>query len=54
MSNIGELLSRDQVTEIRKQLEDGIAPKTVAYNYGKHVNTIYHIRRNRDWKGYDA
>jgi hypothetical protein len=51
---MGELLSKDQIDSIRKQLADGKAPKTIAFGYGKHDNTIYHIRRNKNWKGYDA
>jgi hypothetical protein len=52
--NVGELLSRDQITSIRKLLSEGKAPKTIAFDFGKHVNTIYHIKRNKEWKGYDA
>lgn len=54
MANNGELLTRDQVSQIRTKLEKGIAPKTIAHEFGKHVNTIYHIRRNQKWEGYDA
>lgn len=52
--NVGELLSRDQLVKIRALLASGVAPKTIAFDFNKHVNTIYHIRRNTKWKGYDA
>jgi DNA invertase Pin-like site-specific DNA recombinase len=49
--NIGTLLTIEQIREIRKLLAQGVAPKTVAYQFGKHVNTIYNIIKKPNWEG---
>ena len=49
--NVGILLTVEQIREIRKLIAEGVAPKTVAYQFGKHVNTIYNIIRNNNWEG---
>lgn len=49
--NVGIMLTIEEVRDIRKLLTEGMAPKTVAYRFGKHVNTIYNIIRNSKWEG---
>lgn len=49
--NIGKLLTIEQLREIRKLLAQGVAPKTVAYQFGKHVSTVYNIINNPKWEG---
>lgn len=43
-------LTAQQRADIKRYIQQGVAPKTVAYMYGKHTNTIYRIINNETWK----
>jgi len=49
--NVGIMLTIEEVRDIRKLLAEGMAPKTIAYQFNRHVNTIYNIKRNSKWEG---